>query len=295
MRQQAPQIGIALSGGTLKAATHVGVLLALERAGIIPNCIAGTSAGSLVGALYAHGYTRSNFGKLLHAFPGVRLFDYGFPITSSIINIGIRKFFPYVGDSIPTVPSGLLRGKKFERYIRSLFTNRKPAIPLFIVATDLISGRPIIFHTGMSSPLHQPSIPITDLAKIITGSCSLPGIFTPVTFDNYQLVDGAFRHYVPVSILREYGCKKIIAINLYRLPQSFQPITIFDVLARSFDILLRESIDNDLEHNHDLYVIEPNLSAIKWHSFSDMKLCMEIGENIIRCELPKLRAFLDAN
>jgi NTE family protein len=292
MRQSTPRIGIALSGGTLKAATHVGVLLALEKAGIIPDCIAGTSAGSLVGALYAHGYNHADLQGLVKSFPGFRLIDYGFPIASSIMSLAVRRIMPKFISSVPVIPSGLLRGKKFEQYIRDLLADRQSTIPFFIVATDLISGRPVVFHTQTGFTSRHVCAQITDLPKIITGSCALPGIFTPVPLENYQLVDGAFRHYVPVTVLREFGCKKIIAVNLYRLPQSFKPTTIIDVLARSFDILLRESIDNDLENNQDLFVLEPDLTKIKWHSFSDMKKCAAIGQNLVSKEILELYAFL---
>jgi NTE family protein len=292
MRHGTPRLGIALSGGTLKAATHVGVLFALEKVGITPDCIAGTSAGSLVGALYAHGYNHDDLQRLITKFPGFHLIDYGFPVATSLMSLAVRKLMPRFVSTVPVVPNGLLRGKKFEQYIHELLANRKPAIPFFIVATDLVSGGPVVFHTQTDFSSRHVSHPITDLPKIITGSCALPGIFTPVPLGEYQLVDGAFRHYVPVTVLREFGCKKIIAVNLYRLPQPFKPTTIVDVLARSFDILLRESIDNDLEHNQDLYVIEPDLAKIKWHSFSDMKKCYRIGQNTVARELPTLNSFL---
>lgn len=287
-----PRLGIALSGGTLKAATHIGVLSALEQAGIVPDCIAGTSAGSLVGALYAHGYRHTDFQRLLRDFPGIRLVDYGFPFLSSVFSWTMHKMMPKRLQSVPVVPNGLVRGQKFIQYISDLIENKPSNIPYFIVATDLISGHPVVFHNSAPFESRHHAVQIEDLPRTIAGSCALPGIFTPVKLPPYELVDGAFRHYVPVTVLREFGCRKIIAVNLYRLPPSFEPTTIVDVLIRSFDILLRESIDNDLESHTDLYVIEPDLSQIRWHAFSDMKKCVYIGTRIVYQELRPLQTFI---
>lgn len=292
MYEQSPRVGIALSGGTLKAATHVGILWALEQAGITPDCIAGTSAGSLIGALYTHGYRTNELAQVIKEFPGFRLLDYGFPFTSSLTSLIIRKLLPRFTPTIPPLPSGLLRGKKLEQYIRALLRNRRPTLPLFIVATDLITGSPVVFHSESKFSSRHQTTPIVDLPKTIVGSCALPGIFTPVQLHNYLLIDGAFRHYVPVTVLREFGCKKIIAINLYRLQQPFTPVTFIDVLSRSFDILLRETIDNDLEQSDNLYVIEPDLRRIKWRSFLEMEKCVSIGRDIIVREIPNIRSFL---
>ncbi|GLV12620.1 exported phospholipase [Alicyclobacillus hesperidum] len=288
MPRSKPFLGIALSGGTLKAAAHAGVLAALERIGVQPDAIAGTSAGSLVSALYAHGYRTEAFHKLLLAFPGFKLMDYGFPVWSSLwtlakAQIGFKS-------PLPTVPAGLIQGKKFTMYIQRLLSGRRLQIPLYVVATDLLSGHPVVF-----SALQQRAdtfATTSDLARAIAGSCALPGVFSPVPLDGYLLVDGAMRHYVPVSVLERIGCDKIIAVNLYRLPSRYEPRTFVDVLARSFDILLRESIDNDMAPSSRLFVVEPDMSRVRWRTFRQMSECVKLGEQAVYEQADQIRAFL---
>lgn len=271
-------IGVALSGGTLKASAHIGVLNAFERLGIQPDCIAGTSAGSLVSVLYAYGYRERDFQEIINNFPGLGLVDYGFPIVSSFYSWTLRRFLGRYNNFLPKTPTGLLLGRKLISYIDKLLQKKRPTeFPFFIVATDIITGNPIVFHNHYDWKDNTTHIRNFNLPKVIAGSCALPGIFTPVTISPYLLIDGAVRHYVPVQILRDIGCKKIIAVNLNRLPERFYPNTFIDVLLRAFDILLRESIDNDMHSGDDLYIIEPDVQNMKWYSFSEMKICVYKG------------------
>ncbi|WAH35102.1 patatin-like phospholipase family protein [Alicyclobacillus dauci] len=289
--ESSPYLGLALSGGTLKAAAHVGVLNALEKIGVQPDAIAGTSAGSLVSALYAHGYRSKEFACLLESFPGARLIDYGFPMWSSVWSWTVHHVRPTKSKKIPYVPSGLLRGRKLMKYIERLLAPRRSMIPLYIVATDLISGLPVVFTTEDHPISNTLCFTIKDIPRAITGSCALPGIFTPVVFNDLLLVDGAMRDYVPVKVLHEVGCKKIIAVNLYRLTKKYEPTTLVDVLSRSFDILLRESIDNDITPGSTTYVLEPDLSEIKWRRFSQMNECVEIGRKLVEQKKDSILAF----
>ncbi|WP_236026341.1 patatin-like phospholipase family protein [Alicyclobacillus suci] len=286
-----PKIGLALSGGTLKAAAHIGVLGALEKLGIKPDVLAGTSAGSLVTALYAHGYRYEQFQQLLATFPGLRLFDYGFPLWSSLYTWTVNHLHRRGPGSVPVVPTGLLRGHRLTKYIERLLVHRRPQLPFYIVATDLISGRPIVFASD-STIRNDAHVPMKNIPLAVTGSCALPGIFSPVVLDDFVLVDGAMRHYVPVSVLQDAGCDKIIAVNLYRLPANYIPTTLVDVLARSFDILLRESIDNDISPGPKIYVLEPDLSEIKWRKFAEMADCVRIGNTMVNEQRDALLTFL---
>lgn len=288
-----PYLGIALSGGTLKGAAHIGVLNALEQLGIVPDVIAGTSAGSLVSTLYAHGYRGEQFDRLLRSFPGIRLLDYGFPLWSSLWSWTSSHIQLARHAALPHVPSGILRGRKLMHYVDRLLAPRRIQIPFYIVATDLVSGAPVIFTSEDEPPERDMYVKMTDIPRAVTGSCALPGIFTPVILDPYILVDGAMRDYVPVEVLKAIGCKKIIAVNLYRLPLHYQPTTLIDVLARSFDILLRESIDNDMVSGPTTFVMEPDLSHIKWKRFEQMRECAEIGRKLVLQRQDELRAFVD--
>ncbi|WP_206830402.1 patatin-like phospholipase family protein [Alicyclobacillus fructus] len=265
-------LGIALSGGTLKAAAHIGVLSALEQLGVRPDAIAGTSAGSLVGTLYAYGYSCEDLERLVRSFPGWRLMDYGFPVAQSLVALAANRLG--IRAKREPLPPGLLRGVRFQAYIERLLKHRRPQIPIFVLAADLISGRPVVFtpnHVRLDAVEHTDA-----MARAVAGSCALPGVFPPVEHGPYLLVDGAMRHYVPVSVLRQMGCRRILAVNLYRLPNPFHPKTLIDVFLRAFDILLRESIDNDLDAP-SVFLLEPDLSGVKGHPFERLPAYIQAG------------------
>ena len=280
-------LGIALSGGTLKAAAHVGVLFALDKLGIRPDAIAGTSAGSLVGCLYAYGYRAEDLERLARSFPGWRLVDYGFPAMQSVLALAASRLG--IGAARDPVPPGLLRGVRFRQYIERLLAHRRPQMPVFALATDLVSGRPVVFTPN---EIRMDAVERTEaMALAIAGSCALPGVFPPVQHGPYLLVDGAMRHYVPVSVLRQLGCRRILAVNLYRLPAEFHPKTMIDVFLRAFDILLRESIDNDLDAPSVL-LLEPDLSAVKGHPFERLPAYIRAGRACVEDQADAILKFV---
>lgn len=274
------RIGIALSGGFLKAAAHVGVLAGLEELGIHPHRIAGTSAGAFVATMYAHGYSTNDLLDLIRHFPGASLFDYGFPVLSSLVNLWWYKYPVKWRGATLRLPRGLIRGKKLEKYFRKRLRLRTAVMPYYVIATDLLSGEPVVYSNDESSIQEGFAVPVTDVSQAVLGSCSIPGVLSPVFVDGRLLVDGAFRHYVPVEVLRQAGCNKIIAVNLYRLQEEWQPETFVHVLARSFEILLQESIEDDVD-GPDIVLLEPNVGNLSWVSFHKMEACVEDGRKSV--------------
>ncbi len=285
------RLGLALSGGTLKATAHVGVLSALHSLGIYPDCVAGTSAGAFVAALYAHGYSPEELIRMVRRFPGPSLLDIGFPLSSSLYTTVWYRLHRHGAKDTYRVPTGLLRGDKLYRYFRRKFKGRTAVLPYFITSTDLISGQPVTYSNDPEALAKGLAEPIPDTALCVRGSCSLPGVFTPVKIGRRVLVDGAFRHYVPVEILRNAGCTKIIAVNLYRLQKNWRPASIVHVLARSYDILLKESVDDDVS-GPGTVVLEPDVNHLSWISFKDMESGVTVGRNTVFDHAEKLYALL---
>lgn len=284
-----PRVGLALSGGTLKAAAHIGVIEALAELGIRPHVVAGTSAGSLVTSLYAHGFSPAQMKQLTNRFSLWSLVQYGFPVLSSAVTVMSRRLgWRYLSRLVPP-GQGLLSEKRLERYVRKALHRRTARIPYYIIATDLLSGNPITFSNETEAIERGLAERLTDPARTVAASCALPGVFSPVKLDGYLLVDGAFRHYVPVKILQEMGCTQIIAVNLYQLDEDWQPDTLVHVLVRSFEILLRESIDNDTDSN-DVVLLEPNVKNMTWFSVSQFNSCIEAGR---QCVLENKSALLN--
>lgn len=285
------RLGLALSGGTLKAAAHVGVLSALETLGVRPQYVAGTSAGSLVATLLAHGYTVREFTQLIRHFPGFSLLDYGFPIVSSVIQGLQRSLDADRTQRIRHVPAGFLRGGRLLDYIRKTIGDRQPQMTYYVIATDLLTGNPAVYSNDEAALSTHRADPFVDLARTVLGSCSLPGVLTPVRLGNRLLIDGAFRHYVPVHVLRQAGCNRLIAVNLYHLDPMWEPRSTLHVLTRAFEILLQESIDNDVEGD-DLVVISPDIQQISWRYRRDMARCTVRGENAAHQQASRLQHLL---
>jgi len=182
-RQRPPRrVGLALGSGSARGWAHIGVIRALAEAGIRVDCVAGTSIGALVGAVYAAGKMDTLEDIVLHLDwkQVLSFFDVVFPRSGLIDG-------KTVADSI--------RGRVQERHIEEL------PLPFCAVSTDLGTGREVVLRSG-------------DLIEAVRASISVPGIFTPVRKNGTILVDGGLVNPVPVSVARDMGADFVIAVNL---------------------------------------------------------------------------------
>jgi len=272
-------IGLVLSGGTLKGAAHVGVLAALSELNVPIHCVAGTSAGSLVATLWAYGFDVNEMENLVHAFPGVKLLDYGFPVSAHVWYHFKKRWYRKNGQKADYgLKVGLLNGKKLTQYVSGLLVNRRPLRPYYVVATDLNSGQPVIFSNDKDAVASGYAQAMIAPETAVQASCALPGIFRSVSWQGHLLADGSLRHYAPVDVLKAMGYQRMIVVNLLTLDTDWVPLTVVDVINRSFEILLRETIDEDLEDSEHLVVIEPSLAHVKWTSLSELQACYDEGK-----------------
>ena len=175
-----PRIGLALGGGAARGFAHIGVIQVLEDAGIRPALVAGTSAGSLVAAMYASGKTGREMGQLALTMDEGAITDWAFPTR------------------------GLIRGEALARYVREQTGGRtieQMALPLGIVATDLDSGAPILFQRG-------------DTGAAVRASSAVPAVFQPVRIGSREYVDGGLVSPVPVRFARQMGAELVIAVDI---------------------------------------------------------------------------------
>lgn len=289
-----PRLGLALSGGALKASAHIGILNALNRLQIYPDCVAGTSAGAFIAAAYAHGFREPDFDRLRKQFPARKLLDYGFPVTSALWNLLRTRWKPHA--VMPALPNGLLRGRRLHRYLASVLRggcSPSSALPFYVIATDLWTGSPVSFSNDAEAVSAGIAQPAGDLAEIIQASCSLPGIFTPVTRDPWLLADGACRHYVPVRVLHDVGCEKVIAVNLYNLDEDWSPESFVHVLSRSYNILLQDAVENDVAEPN-VFVLTPEIGQLTWLSFEEIETGVQAGERVVAQQQQRIEAFLRA-
>jgi NTE family protein len=177
-----PRIGLALGSGSARGLAHLGVIRAIEDAGIEVGCIAGSSMGALIGAIHAAG----KLDELEAAFLG---FDW--KKTASFFDVVLPK-------------SGLLDGARVSELVRAHIhadTIEALPIPFAAVATDIVSGEEVVIRSG-------------DVIEAVRASISVPGIFTPVRSNGRILVDGGLTNPVPVSAARAMGAGIVIAVDL---------------------------------------------------------------------------------
>lgn len=201
-----PKIGLALGSGGARGFAHLGVLKVLQDEKISVDMIAGSSMGSLVGAMYCAGHELEDLYRLANTFRS--------------------KFF--VDLTVPRM--GFISGEKIKQFIK-LFTHQKSLedlkIPLSIVATDIVKAERVVFKSG----------PI-DVA--VRASISVPGIFVPEKVDGRLLVDGGVIDRVPSTVVREMGADIVIGVDVSQVKRNAEITTVYDVIMQSIDILQSE-------------------------------------------------------
>lgn len=237
------KFGLTLSGGGAKGAAHIGVLKAIEERGINIDIISGTSAGAIVGSLYAHGYTSD---EILEFYLSTSIFKAGFLTwkKAGILNT----------DAIGKLLEPLIKVDSFESL----------KIPMFIVATDVEHARQRVFHSG---PLIKP----------ILASSSFPGIFAPVKINDGLYSDGGILNNFPVELIRQ-KCNHLIGVNVQKVDyvDRRKLKSTFSLIQRVFTISTRSS---SLVKYHDCdVVISPSeLSNYATFNMFKMKKMYKIG------------------
>ncbi len=241
------RIGLALSGGAARGIAHVGVLKYLEERDLKPSCIAGTSAGSIVGSLYCSGKTVDQLAKIASTMSWKDLINFSFPkkgIIDSTLLLKIMK--EHIGE----------------------ITFRDLEIPLVINAVDLLSGEEIVIENG-------------PVAEAVQASCAIPGIFTPVKRDKQLLVDGGLLENVPAAHLKGRNLDYVIAVNVSaQWPLQKEPGNIFEILIQSYDIVRRNRDMPAYEHTDT--IIEPDLGDIAFHDISKPGVLIDRGYDAAR-------------
>ncbi|WP_291857110.1 patatin-like phospholipase family protein [Marinilabilia sp.] len=282
-----PKVGLVLSGGGAKGLAHIGVLKVLEEEGIVPDFITGTSMGSIIGGLYAIGYTAEELDSIVNSVSWSNLLSDQIPL-SSISPQEKEDYNRYQVEFNITrdgleIPSGLVRGQKISELISRLswhvadvgsFDNLP--IPFRCVAADLISGNQYIFDHG-------------NLTTALRASMSIPSVFSPVRLDSMLLVDGGILNNFPVYLCKKMGADIIIGVNVgYNTkPGSKGPQTLPEILMASATIGGNMALRRAIKRT-DL-LISPPLEKYNTASFSDTRNIIRIGEEAAREHLDALR------
>ena len=253
-----PRVGLALGGGAARGFAHIGVIQVLEEAGIRPSLVAGTSAGSLVAALYASGKTGAELGLLADAMDEAAITDWSFP------------------------GRGLIRGEALARFVRDNTGGRpieQMKIPLGIVATDLDNGAPILFQVG-------------DTGVAVRASSAVPAVFQPVRIGSREYVDGGLVSPVPVRFARQMGAELVIAVDISDPPDGAATGDMMRMLLQTFSIMGRSI--NYFELRDADIVLRPHLPGVSSADFASRKRTIQAGREAALAQLPDIRAKIAA-
>lgn len=247
------RVGIALGGGAAKGFAHIGVIKMLEANGIEPVVISGTSAGSVVGALYASG---------MDAF---EMQQKAFALDESSIR-DVRLF-----------SGGLVQGQKLQDYVNQLVGERplqKLKKPLAVVATQLESGDRTVFVYG-------------NTGQAVRASSSIPGIFEPVTIGKFHYVDGGIVSPVPVDAARQLGADFVIAVDISSKANGKTPASMLGVVNQSIMIMGQKLGAQELARAN--VVIRPQVNDIGPADFEQRNNAILQGEKAAVAMMPRIR------
>ena len=254
VRSEPVKIGVALGGGAAKGFAHIGVIKMLEANGFEPVVISGTSAGSVVGALYASGMDAFEMQEKAVALDQASIRD-------------VRLF-----------SGGLIQGQKLQDYVNELLGNRnlqQMRKPLAVVATQLETGERTVFTRG-------------NVGQAVRASSSIPGVFEPVAISGKTYVDGGVVSPVPVDAARQLGAEVVIAVDISSKASGQRPDGLLGTVNQSIAIMGQRLGEQELARAD--VVIRPQVLDIGAADFAQRDRAIVEGEKAAQAAMPQIRA-----
>jgi len=256
------KIGLALGGGAARGFAHIGVIKALEAQGIVPDIVVGTSAGSVVGALYAAGSNGFELQRTAMDMDEAAISDWALPFFSKV--------------------SGVLKGDALQNYVNKAVKNvpiERLKIPFGAVATDLNTGKPILFQRG-------------NTGQAVRASSAVPSVFQPVKIGGRSYVDGGLVAPVPVKFAKDMGADFVIAVNISTQTEAQAAASSLEVLLQTFSIMGQRL--NYYELKEADIVIAPALGGMGGSDFAGRNRAILAGEQAAAAMMPQIKAKLRA-
>lgn len=256
-QQQRPIIALVLGSGGARGYAHIGAIEVLEQAGIQPDFIVGTSAGSIVGSIYASGLSAKELRKTALQMKAKDVRDF---------TLDMKGFFD---------------GKKVQDYVNKQ-VNHQPlhalAIPMYVVATELQQGKRVVFNYG-------------NTGQAVRASVSIPSMFIPTAIAEKEYVDGGLVSPVPVHVARELGADIVIAVDILAQPQHTDTKNVWGLFNQNINIMQNHLAKQELKHAD--IVVQPDLRE-KAHIFdvTGREKTMQAGAEAMQKELAKLNLIL---
>ncbi len=269
------RIGFVMGSGASYGYSMIGMLKVLERNGIFPDVISGTSIGALIGSFYAAGKTPSELEEIA-------------------LSITKKKLFALSDITLPW--QGLILGREVLRFLKTVLGEKtfdELDIPFACVATDIMSGEEVVLKDGK-------------VAEAVRGSLSLPFFFQPFFLNGRYLVDGGLTNPVPTSVAAALGANILISVNLTTKPSAkklagfrnrrryssayMKGPNILEVMMKTIYTMQFEIAQARSEMSH--VVIAPDMSSFAWSEFHRAPDIIRIGETVMEDALPKIKTLL---
>lgn len=257
--QARPKVALVLGGGAARGISHIGLLKAFEENGIPVDIVVGTSMGSIVGGLYAAGYSPAEIEFLVRNTDFAELFSLSFPPRGGFVST--RRFEAFL--------DSLLDGKRFEDF----------RLPFYAVITDLADGEELALHEGPA-------------ARGIVASMSMPAVFPPVEIDGKYFVDGGMKNAVPVNVARQAGADVVIGVDITKKLEEVD----YDNILNNLQLTLYFMIDGYVKQNEsqaDLIVV-PGVQYDSYMAFSSVDYFLKKGYEAANGAMPRIRQILAA-
>ena len=252
----APKVALVLGGGAVRGFAHIGVIKTLEAHGIAPDMVVGTSAGSVVGALYAGGYSGFELQKIALQLEQESVGDWALP------------------------DRGFVKGEMLQNFINKALQNRsieRLRMPFAAVATELQTGELAAFRRG-------------NTGMAVRASSSIPGVFQPVSIGGKEYVDGGLVSPIPVKVARGMGADIVIAVDISSKPRYGKVSDSIDIMLQTFNIM-GQTIGRYELAEADV-VIRPQTGMIGAAEFDQKHLAIMEGEKAALAALPLIRSKL---
>ena len=252
-------VALALGGGASKGFAHIGIIKVLKENNIPIKIVTGTSAGSIVGSMYASGMSPDRLELEAEILGKTDLVD----LTLST--------------------SGFIKGEKLQNYINRKVGNRpiqQFPIKFAAVATDFESGKPVVFNVG-------------NAGQAVRASASIPNVFQPVVIGSRKYVDGGLSQPVPVSAAKKLGANFIIAVDISARPAKNVSQGMFSYLDQTFNVMSQTALHQELGQAN--VVIKPQVLELgSIGGFDQKQRAIQLGEQAARAALPEIKRKLAA-
>lgn len=282
------KIGLALAGGGVKGAGHIGVIKALQENGISIDFIGGTSIGSIVAALYAMGYNTEEMLKLFRYF------------SKSIMKIDPKYYWTNVKSNRNFMGYGLMSGENIElamnecAHLKGFKNIQDIQMPIVMPTVDITESKKYVFtnHEEDNNFTEDKYIRDVTIGKAVRASSSYPGMFAPTKYKNHKFVDGGVIDNLPAQEVRKLGADKVISVRFSSETKS-DPKNIFEVALKSVDLLFEQRTAAEIESSD--FAITLDLPEASVFNVKKVDYCYNQGYITAIEKMPKIKKMLKNN